>query len=62
MIDWFNRLIVVVLNALAKPNTAAHNQIILYPPKSGVSKYTFSIWAFPEKDYPVLLGKYFEFC
>ena len=32
MIDWFNRLIVVVLNALAKPNTAAHNQIILYPP------------------------------
>ena len=25
MIDWFNRLIVVVLNALAKPNTAAHN-------------------------------------
>jgi hypothetical protein len=35
--------------------------MIRYPEVSGKSKYTFSIWAFPEDRYPETLGEYFQF-
>ena len=42
--------------------TIATDQIIRYPPVSDASRYTFSLWAFPEETYPAVLPAYFEFC
>ncbi|MDA9983153.1 FAD-linked oxidase [Gammaproteobacteria bacterium] len=42
--------------------TSPAAQMIRYPEKSGRSAYTFSIWTFPEEDYPDLLRSYFRFC
>jgi hypothetical protein len=44
------------------PNTIPGDQIINYPPVSNDSRYTFSLFAFPEERYPVMLGQYFDFC
>jgi hypothetical protein len=46
---------------LASGHTVATDQMIRYPAKSGRTRYTFSIWAFPEKDYPQVLPAYAEF-
>jgi hypothetical protein len=35
--------------------------MIRYPEKSGGSRYTFSIWAFPEERYAETLKEYFRF-
>jgi hypothetical protein len=43
-------------------NTIPGDQIIDYPPVSNDSRYTFSLFAFPEDQYPKILGEYFEFC
>jgi FAD/FMN-containing dehydrogenase len=42
--------------------TIATDQIIRYPAVSGDSRYTFSLWAFPEDRYPAVLPEYFKFC
>jgi len=42
--------------------TSAAAQMIRYPLTSGRSKYTFSIWAFREEEYPDILRGYFAFC
>lgn len=39
-------------------NTTATDQIIRYPEVSDDSRYTFSLWAFPEETYSVVLPKY----
>lgn len=49
-IDWF------VLDR----NTVATDQIIRYPARAGFSAYTFSIWAFPEQEYPRIVREYFD--
>jgi hypothetical protein len=43
------------------PNTVPGDQIIEYPPVSNDSRYTFSLFAFPEKDFPRMMGEFFEF-
>lgn len=43
-------------------NTVATDQIIRYPAISDDSRYTFSLWAFPEEVYPSALPEYFKFC
>ena len=43
-------------------DTSPSAQMIRYPEVSGPSKYTFSIWAFPEESYPEALRNYFRFC
>ncbi len=43
-------------------NTIATDQIIRYPAISDDSRYTFSLWAFPEDRYPTVLPEYFKFC
>ena len=59
----FNRIIQFALKTLVNSaNTVATDQIIRYPEKSGRSKYTFSIWAFPEQTYIPVLRLYFAFC
>ena len=49
-------------NLIRSDNTLAADQIIQYPPVSDASRYTFSLWAFPEESYPTVLPQYFDFC
>ena len=42
--------------------TSPTAQLIRYPEESGRSAYTFSIWAFPEEEYPDILRAYYQFC
>lgn len=63
MINRFNRFIQIALKKLVSSNyTIPTDQLIRYPHKSGRSKYTFSIWAFPEEEYTKVLRAYFAFC
>jgi FAD/FMN-containing dehydrogenase len=63
IINVSNRLLKLVLTWVLKSrNTDPVDQTIRYPKQSGRSKYTFSIWAFPERDYPDVLRAYFAFC
>ncbi|WP_196887148.1 FAD-binding protein [Aureivirga sp. CE67] len=59
----FNSLLRFLLcNVIVSNCTIATDQMIRYPEKKNRSKYTFSIWAFPEKVFPEILRDYFEFC
>jgi len=49
-------------NLVRSDNTVATDQIIDYPKVADASRYTFSLWAFPEELYPTVLPQYFEFC
>jgi len=49
-----------VVARLTSQDTIATDQIIKYPETSGWTKYTFSIWAFPEERYAETLSQYFE--
>ena len=49
-------------NLIVSQNTVATDQIIRYPTVSNDSRYTFSLWAFPEDTYPTVLAAYFQFC
>jgi FAD/FMN-containing dehydrogenase len=63
VIDGFGALWRFNLENLVKSdNTVATDQIIHYPPVSDDSRYTFSLWAFPEETYPTVLPAYFAFC
>jgi FAD/FMN-containing dehydrogenase len=42
--------------------TIPADQIISYPPQSDDSRYTFSLFAFPEEQYPAVIGDFFQFC
>jgi FAD/FMN-containing dehydrogenase len=42
--------------------TIPPDQIIDYPPVSNDSRYTFSLFAFPEDDYPAAITDFFKFC
>lgn len=45
-------------NLIASKNTAATDQMIRYPDVSGDSRYTFSLWAFPEGNFGKILPAY----
>jgi hypothetical protein len=63
VIDAFNKLWRWKLeNLIQSGNTVATDQIIRYPPVAGASRYTFSLWAFPEETYPTVLRACFQFC
>ncbi len=40
----------------------AHEWIRDLPQEAWKSRYTYTLWAFPQTDYPKLLGEYFAFC
>ena len=62
LIDAYNRLIAfVAVLAVRGDNTIARSQQINYPSPSDNSRYTFSIWAFPEETYIEALRAYFAF-
>ncbi len=63
IINQFNQLSSFLLVALIQGrNTAATDQMIRYPAQSDASRYTFSIWAFPEERYISVLRAYCDFC
>ena len=45
-------------NLIRSKYTIATDQIIRYPPVSNDSRYTFSLWAFPEETYSKILPQY----
>jgi FAD/FMN-containing dehydrogenase len=49
-------------NLIQSDNTVATDQMIRYPFPSDSSRYTFSLWAFPEDKYPDVLRQTFDFC
>jgi FAD/FMN-containing dehydrogenase len=60
--DFFSRLLVLALLYVVRGDrTLPQAQQIRYPEQSGNSRYTFSIWAFPEERYIACLRAYFEF-
>jgi FAD/FMN-containing dehydrogenase len=62
IIDSFLALSRLNLVDLVKSDyTIATDQIIRYPPVSDDSRYTFSLFAFPEDGYPAILTDYFQF-
>lgn len=63
LVDRYHSLSRVVLTSLVRGrNTSPSDQIIRYPPKGGYASYTFSIWAFPQAEYPKTIKAYFQFC
>ena len=49
-------------NLVVSDNTLPADQIIHYPDVSDDSRYTFSLFAFPEEEYPAALTDFFKFC
>lgn len=63
IIDTFNAAWRLQLeNIITSDYTIPGDQIINYPPVSDDSRYTFSLFAFPEDDYPAALTDFFRFC
>jgi len=63
ILDTFGILLRFSMNyMLRSPHTSPTDQIIRYPEQSGMSRYTFSIWAFPENAFLQTLRDYFQFC
>jgi len=63
IIDSFLALSRLNLVDLVKSDyTIATDQIIRYPPVSDDSRYTFSLFAFPETEYPAVIADFFQFC
>jgi hypothetical protein len=63
VIDGFNALWRLKLSVLLhNDNTIAADQMIRYPKVADASRYTFSLWAFPEEIYPDVVADSFDFC
>ena len=62
LLNCCQRVQVRLLTVVRGTHTCASDQIIRYPQKAGYDAYTFSIWAFPESQYPQALRDYFRFC
>jgi FAD/FMN-containing dehydrogenase len=61
VVNGFNRGVYLMMRTVIKGrHTVPTEQMIRYPEKSGRSRYTFSIWAFPEAEYPQTLSEYFQ--
>lgn len=62
-IDAFNQAMQAgFVRAVSGANTAPTTHIMKYPKKSGLRRVSYSTWAFPESDYPGILGDYIDFC
>lgn len=49
-------------NIVSSDYTLPPDQIIEYPPVSNDSRYTFSLFAFPEYEFPAALTDFYKFC
>ena len=62
IIDAFNAIWRFKLeNIITSDNTVAADEIIRYPDVANDSRYTFSLYAFPEDEFPSVLGDFFKF-
>ena len=52
----------IMLALIRSEGSFPADQIIRYPETAGPSRYTFSIWAFPEENFPAAVRGYFAFC
>jgi FAD/FMN-containing dehydrogenase len=63
IIDAFNAAWRLQLETIVSSDyTIPPDQIIQYPPVSDDSRYTFSLFAFPEEDFPAALTNFCKFC
>jgi len=63
IIDSFNAMWRFKLeNIVSSDYTIPGDQIIHYPPVSDDSRYTFSLFAFAEEQYPKVIAEFFQFC
>ncbi|MDI9358797.1 MAG: FAD-binding protein [Phycisphaerales bacterium] len=63
LVDGFNAVVRLgMTNFLKSDNTNPADQILRYPDVSDKHRYTFSLWAFPERKYPIILPSYYRFC
>lgn len=63
IIDAFNAAWRLQLETIVTSDyTIPPDQIIQYPPVSNDSRYTFSLFAFPEDEYPAALTGFYKFC
>jgi FAD/FMN-containing dehydrogenase len=61
IIDAFNDSWRVTLDTIVQSdNTHACDQTIFYPPVSDNSRYTFTLFAFPEEQYPAILSEFWQ--
>lgn len=61
-VNAFNRGSQLMMTRILKSeHTLPGDQTIRYPPESGWTRYTFSIWAFPEERYAETVQDYFRF-
>ncbi len=51
-----------LLNVIRGGHTFPADQMIRYPDVAGATRYTFSIWAFPEEKFVQAMRGYFAFC
>jgi FAD/FMN-containing dehydrogenase len=62
IIDAFNAIWRFKLeNIITSDNTVAADEIIRYPDAANDSRYTFSLYAFPEDEFPSVLSDFFKF-
>jgi hypothetical protein len=63
IIDAFNASWRQTLETIVSSDyTIPGDQIIHYPPVSNDSRYTFSLFAFPEDEFPTAVTTFFKFC
>lgn len=63
IIDAFNAAWRLQLETIVvSDNTIPGDQIINYPPVSDDSRYTFSLFAFPEEEFPQAITDFYKFC
>jgi len=63
IIDTFNAAWRLQLETIVTSDyTIPGDQIIDYPPVSNDSRYTFSLFAFPEEQFPAAITDFFAFC
>jgi hypothetical protein len=63
IIDAFNALWRFKLeNIITSDNTVPADEIIRYPDVANDSRYTFSLYAFPEEQFPSVLTDFIKFC
>ncbi len=63
LIDAFNYVMQLVMGLILDArSTSPTDQIIRYPDDADWTAYTFSIWAFPEQEYPDHIRAYYQFC
>jgi len=53
---------ILMVSVVRGKNTIPTDKMLRYPEKAANNKFTFSIWTFPEEEYPRILRDYFQFC